>query len=87
MTLKDVVVALQRRLFNALKESDRHSALEVFTMLSFLQELSYDGDNRALTGILVDLGDAAREVAIGGKPKSVIPSIEDINAVFISTNP
>jgi hypothetical protein len=85
MTFEEVLCALQKRLLEAMKQNDSESAYELFTTFSLLRELSYDSDNRALTGVLVGLTDAAREIAMNGRPKDLIPSVDDIHSVFAST--
>ncbi len=84
MTFAEVLCALQQRLLEVMAQKDRDNSLELFTTFSVLRELSYESDNRALTGVLVDLMDAAREIAMGGKPKSLIPSVDTIKSVFVS---
>jgi hypothetical protein len=82
MTLEDVLRSLQERLLQTVTERDRQNALALMTTFSVLRELSYSSENRALTGILVELENAARDVAMGERPKSLIPSLEAIQAAF-----
>jgi hypothetical protein len=86
MLLTNILYELAKRLQNAAEKEDRESADELFTVFSILREVSYQGDNRAFTGLLVDFVDAARDVAMGVKAKHPIPSIEAIQAAF-STEP
>lgn len=82
MTYYQLLLSLRQRLINAFANQDRESADDLFTTLSILREVSYETDDDALTSIIVDLVDAARDVVMGVKGKSQIPTIEAIQAVF-----
>lgn len=77
MTVIDILTSLRQRLFDAAEQNDR-AANELFTTLSLLREISYEGTNREFTGILVDLVDVARDITMGVKGKHGIPSVEAI---------
>lgn len=82
MTYYQLLLSLRQRLISAMTNQDRDTADDLFTTLSMLREVSYESNDEALTGLIVDLVDAARDVVMGVKGKAQIPSIEDIQAVF-----
>jgi hypothetical protein len=83
MTLFDILCLIRARLLNLIAQNNPNEAEELFTTLSVLRELSYEGKNEALTMVIVDLLDSARDIATGLRgSKSAIPSVENIRAVF-----
>jgi hypothetical protein len=82
MSYYELLLSLRQRLISAMANQDRNTADDLFTTLSMLREVSYETNDEALTGLIVDLVDAARDVVMGVKGKSQIPSIEAIQAVF-----
>ena len=82
MSYYELLLSLRQRLLNAMANQDRETADDLFTTLSMLREVSYESRDEALTNVIVDLVDAARDVVMGVKGKSQIPSIEAIQAVF-----
>jgi hypothetical protein len=73
---------LRQRLLDAERDEHRQLGEELFSTLNMMCEISYEKQNEALTNVITDLMDAARDVAMGVKGKSEIPTIEDIQAVF-----
>ena len=86
MTLLDVLLILRDRLQIAYEKNQRSDGELLMIIFDRLTEISYAQDNRALTGILVDLTDTARDVAMGVRGKAVMTKIEDIQAVFATTS-
>jgi hypothetical protein len=84
MTLLDVLYALRERLIKARNENNRHEAEELAIILDALTVISYQSPNRPLTGILVDLTNAAQDTVMGESWKSTIPSVDEIRTVFAS---
>ena len=81
MTLADLICSLRQRLFIAWEQADKEILSCLLTTFAILREASYEGENRELTGILVDLEDVTRDALMGFKfrtSKSVIPTEEDI---------
>ena len=82
MTLNDLLLALRQRLLAVMEEKNRQGAEDLFVTLSTLREISYATNDERLTALIVDLVDAARDVAMGVEGKNQIPSIDDIQAVL-----
>jgi hypothetical protein len=82
MNLETFLCSLCQRLQDTAAKDDREKADELFTVFSMLREISYEGENRELTGLLVDFVDAARDVAMEVKGKHPIPSLEAIKSAF-----
>lgn len=84
MTYYELLISLCQRLLNAEKDENRQLAEELFSTLNMMCEISYEKQDEALTNVITDLMDSARDVAMGVRGKSEMPTIEDIQAVFPS---
>ncbi len=82
MTLLEVLVSIRQQLLQCIDENNRQEAEQLFTALAVLREISYQSPNRELTGIIIDLLDSARDVAMGVSWKSTIPTVEQLQAAF-----
>jgi hypothetical protein len=85
MTFYELLLSLRKRLIDAQNLGNRQDGEDLFVTLAMLQEISYEKQNEALTSLIVDLLEAARDVAMGVLGKSQIPSIEDIAGLFPPT--
>jgi len=82
MTFPEILISLRQRLVQAWQENDKPVAEDIFTTLSMLREISYESNNEALTGIITDLLDSARDIVMESRMKSNIPSVDAIQSVF-----
>jgi hypothetical protein len=85
MTFYELLLSLRKRLLTAQEEGNRQDAEDLFVTLSTLREISYEKRDEQLTSLIVDLVDSARDVAMGVRGKSQIPSPDDIAALFPPT--
>lgn len=65
-----------------MQNNNRDEANQLFTTLAVLREISYQSPNRELTGVIIDLLDSARDVAMGVSWKSTLPTVEQLQAAF-----
>ncbi len=86
MTFTELMCLLRQRLLQIRDEDNRKEAHELFIAFSVLREVSYEVGNEELTGLIVDLVDSARDVAMGIRGKSHIPSVETIKLICSAKN-
>jgi hypothetical protein len=85
MTYYELIISLWQRLLDAERDGSRKLGEELFSTLNMMCGISYEKQNEALTNVITDLMDSARDVAMGVKGKSEISSMEDIQSVFPPT--
>ena len=85
MTFYELLLSLRKRIITAQETKNRQDAEDLFVTLSTLREISYEKQDEALTSLIVDLVDAARDTAMGVQGKSQIPTQEDIETLFPPT--
>jgi hypothetical protein len=78
LTLADLLINLRQKLLDARAQADMALAQALFTTYDLILEASYPSKNRALSGILQDFVDSARDTLNGEDWKSTIPTIEQI---------
>ena len=82
MTLSDMLTKLRGQLLDVVDGDDRGKAEDLFITFATLRDLSYEAKSEALTSVIVDLTDAARDAAMGVKGKAEIPTEDAIRALF-----
>ena len=76
--LPDLLINLRQMLLDARAPDDKALESELFITYDLLLEASYPGNNRALSGVLQNLKDAARDILNGEDWRSTIPTNEQI---------
>lgn len=82
MTLRDFLLSIRERLIDAANSNQAQVAEDIFITVFMLRDISYERHDEELTSLIVDLVNAARDLASGVKGKMEIPSIEDIEVLF-----
>jgi hypothetical protein len=85
MTLLEVLSLLHQRLVDALDQNNHNDLYLLLSTFSVLREISYQSENRRLSGILEDLEGAAQNGIIGAKGKNPVPSVKEIEAAVNNT--
>ena len=78
LALADVICYLRQMMIDASERNDRQGLSALIVTFGLLREASYNSEDKAIVGILVDLEDAARDLGTGMGFMSNVPSEEAI---------
>jgi hypothetical protein len=84
--LHDAMLLWRDHLQQAWNDNNKTEADKLFCIFDDLLQLSYNTKNSDLISLLQDLKDTARDIVMGARGKSSVPSVDAIKAVFTMPN-
>ncbi len=82
MTLLDILIQMREKLLQLQADQNRQEAQELFAALVMLREISYMNPNREITGVIINLLEAARDIVVNVNQNNSLPTVEQLEAAF-----